>query len=85
MLDSIGAVMQPPRSDDWGLNRVGNWHLKFCWIPRTCFLTGKRIWVRHCYAGSRVITGPGEPVHDEYYVDRDAFIIWQLRGNHGII
>jgi len=85
MLDSIGTVTQPPRSEDWGLNRVANWRLKLCWVPRSCFLSGKSLWGKQCYQGSRLITGPGTPVDDVYWIDRYEFIVWQLRGNHGTI
>ena len=76
MLD--GYVAQPPREEDWGLNKVNNWVYKFCWKPQECFLTGKSIWGKRAYYGTRIITGPGEPVYDEYWIDRDNFLLWQL-------
>jgi len=74
------TVMQPPRCDDWGLNRVADWKLTRCWFPRECFLTGNRLWGTHAYHGTRLITGPGEPIVDHYWVGKDEFILWKLQG-----
>jgi hypothetical protein len=80
MLGDPGTVTQEPRSHDWGLNIVRNWHLHFCMRPQTCFLSGKQLWFKQCYKGFRIITGPGESVEDYYYVEKNEFIIWNLRG-----
>jgi len=75
------SVSQSPRSQDWGLNRVKDWALALCWTPKYCFLTGRRLWGVRAYHGIRIITGPGEPVIDHYWVERDEFILWKLKGN----
>ena len=69
---------QSPRSEDWGFNKVTNWKLKRCWRPQTCFLTGKQLWGFVAYHGTRIITGPGDPVFDHYWVDKDEFLMWNL-------
>ena len=61
-------VQQSPRTEDWGL--------RF----RTCFLTGKQLWGKKAYHGVRIITGPGEPVLDHYWIDKNEFILWNLKG-----
>lgn len=71
-------VQQSPPSDDWGLNKAHGWKLKFCWLPQTCFLTGKQLWGSHAYHGARIITGPGEPVIDDYWIEKHEFLIWQI-------
>ena len=72
-------VQQSPLEEDWGLNKVQNWKLKLCWLRQTCFLTGKQLWGRRAYHGVRMITGPGEPVYDHYWIDRNQFVIWNLK------
>ena len=72
-------VQQSPRHEDWGLNKVVDWKLKRCWVPQECFLTGQRLWGKQAYHGTRIITGPGTPVIDHYYVERDEFILWKLK------
>lgn len=72
-------VQCSPPSEDWGLSRASHWKLKFCWLPKKCFLTDKSLWGRLAYHGERWITGPGEPVVKHYWVNRDEFIIWRLK------
>ena len=69
---------QAPREEDWGLNKVQNWKYKLCWRPQTCFLTGKQLWAKRAYHGVRMITGPGTPVYEDYWIDKDKFLVWQL-------
>jgi len=75
------SVTQKSRSQDWGLGRIRNWKLVLCILPKICFLTGRRLWGKRCYKGTRMITGPGEPVIENYYIDKFEFLIWQLKGN----
>ena len=83
MMYTDGGPVHPPyaspREEDWGLNRVKWWDLKFCWRPQTCFLTGRQLWGKRAYSGVRYIHGPGEPVQDVYWIERDEFILWQLK------
>jgi hypothetical protein len=71
-------VTQEPRASDWGLSRAKDWKLILCMRPRTCFLTGKQLWGSRCYKGIRVITGPGEPVIEDYFIEKFEFMKWQL-------
>lgn len=56
-----------------------NWQLKFCWLPQTCMLSGQRIWLKYAYCGTRLITGPGEPVVEKYWHSRLEHLIWVLK------
>ena len=71
-------VSQAPPTQDWGLNRAVGWKLKFCLLPKKCFLSGKRIWGKSAYYGENWITGPGDPIVDEYWISKEEFILWQL-------
>jgi hypothetical protein len=70
---------------EWG--RIINMHLKQAhwklsrplW-PRRDTLTNKWLWVKPAYLGTRIITGPGEPVIEYYWMSRDDFLIWNLKG-----
>jgi hypothetical protein len=74
-------VQASPPSEDWGLNRAKGWKLKLCWTrPRACFLTGKPLWGKQAYHGVQVITGPGDPVYKDYWIERSEFLIWNLKG-----
>jgi hypothetical protein len=78
-LDSL--VQQSPRTEDWGLSKVQTWTLKRCWRPQTCFLTGKQLWGKKAYYGVRMITGPGTPIMEPYWIDKKEYLFWQIKGN----
>lgn len=66
-------------SDDWGLNRVKWWELKLCWLPKRCFLSGQDLWGKKAYKGVRYIHGPGDPVEDVYWIEKNEFLMWRLK------
>lgn len=68
-----------PREEDWGLNRAKGWELKFCWRPKTCFLTGKQLWGKKAYRGIRWVHGPGDPIEEVYWVDKKEYFFWQFK------
>ena len=76
-LDEIVTQSPLPEGQYW-LKRVSDWHLDFVFKPKTCSLTGRRIWLEYCYKGTMTFTGPGEPRVQCYYIDKDEFLIWNL-------
>ena len=77
-MDHVGVPMQAPPSEDWGLNRVPIWRLKLCLIPKKCFLSNKQLWGKYAYYGENWITGPGDPVVQEFWVSKEEYIVWKL-------
>jgi hypothetical protein len=75
-----GMVSQSPISQDYGLSRARDWKLSICLWPRRCFLSDKPLWLKRAYVGVRMITGPGTPVYETYYIDRTEFLLWNLKG-----
>lgn len=77
----MDEVQQSPLTDDWGLNGASRWQLKMCWAPKKCFLTGKQLWGQHAYYGERHMHGhaPGALYVDEYWIEKDEFLLWQLK------
>lgn len=73
-------IAQAPISQDWGLSRVKVWKLHFNLWPRKCFLSGKPLWFKRSYKGIQMITGPGDPVFCDYYIEKSEFIMWNLKG-----
>jgi hypothetical protein len=53
--------------------------LKFAWLPKTCYLTGNRIWLKKAYRMTRIITGPGESILEYRWHDKNTHIIWLLK------
>ena len=57
---------------EWQLCRV-KW-------PHRCEISGRRLWPSTwAYRGRAVYTGPGEPVVETRWHDREEHIIWQLK------
>ena len=65
--------------DNWTLKRATGWRLKFCWLPRKCHLSNKTLWGRFAYQGYNVFTGPGEPVIEHYWIEKNEFLVWNLK------
>lgn len=76
----LDHVQQSPPAEDYDLNRATGWKLKLCWTPKKCFLSNKPLWGKRAYHGVRMITGPGEPIFVGYWIEKNEFIIWNLKG-----
>jgi hypothetical protein len=76
----LDDVVASPLSEDWGLQRAQNWKLKLCWLPKNCHLSAKPLWGKRAYRGENWITGPGEPIVQKYWIDRNEFLMWNLKG-----
>ena len=50
----------------------------FAWLPQICDISGKRIWLKYGYRMTRMITGPGTPVFEYRWHDKNTHIIWKL-------
>ena len=53
--------------------------LKFAWLPQTCNITGKHIWLKFGYRLTAMWTGPGEPIFEHKWHDKLEHIIWKLK------
>ena len=53
--------------------------LKFAWLPQTCDISGKRIWLEYSYRMTRIITGPGESIFEYRWHEKNEHIIWKLK------
>ena len=63
----------------WHAQGVANWQLKFAWLPHRCCLSDRFIWLKFAYRGRRFITGPGEPVIEDYWHTTTEHMIWLLK------
>ena len=74
-LDSMGHSSY---NDYHGGKYLGS-EFKFAWLPQTCELSGKRIWLKYAYSLTIIYTGPGKPVMHSRWHDKNAHIIWMLQ------
>lgn len=52
--------------------------LKFAWTPKYCARSNKRIWLKFGYKLTAIFTGPGTPVYEHRWHDKDEHLIWIL-------
>lgn len=70
--------LQPMAYDSFYDKSLGA-ELKFAWLPQTCNITGKRIWLKFGYRLTAMWTGPGEPIYEHKWHDKLEHIIWKLK------
>jgi hypothetical protein len=61
-----------------------HWQLRFLWWPKRSAITGRWLWLRQVYIGTRKITGPGDPVFLFRYHEPIEHLIWRLKYNDNI-
>ena len=66
------------QSYDYFYDKLIGTELKFAWLPQTCNISGKRIWLKFGYRMTRMITGPGTPIFEYRWHDKNTHIIWKL-------
>lgn len=55
------------------------WQVARPWWPRRCNLTGRWLWLRPAMLGTRLITGPGTPVEERYWVDANELMLHKIK------
>jgi hypothetical protein len=72
----------PFETQDWyyAFFRKAQWKLAFAWIPCRCLVSNRWIWLELGYHGEAVWTGPGTPVFENYWLSKEEFLVWQLKG-----
>jgi hypothetical protein len=55
------------------------WEVSRPLLPRRDALTQKWIWLRPAMRGTRIVPGLTRP--EIYWVDKDKYFIWKLKGN----
>jgi hypothetical protein len=60
--------------------RCIGWNLKFSFLPRRCFYTGKYLWFKLAYKGTAMITGPDTPVYEDRWCDRHEYLFLKIKG-----
>lgn len=72
-------VDQGPMDDDFKRKCIGT-ELVFAWLPKTCTLTGKRLWFTHAYKQTAMWTGPGESLFEYRWYKKEEFLIASIKG-----
>lgn len=65
-------------NDSFNIHCIGT-ELKFV-IYRKCYISGKSILFKRAYRQTAMWTGPGTPVFDYRWYDKDEFLLAKLKG-----
>ena len=66
--------------DDYDIFRSrAVWYLKFAWLPKRCYITNKLIWLKLAYKGTAMYTGPGDPIFEHHWVEKNEYLIAKLK------
>lgn len=54
--------------------------LKFAWLPKRCAISKKQIWFKYAYKLTVMYTGPGDPVYEYRWHNKNEHLLWELKG-----
>ena len=60
-------------------DRIVGRKLKFTLMPRRCYLTKRRICLESAYCITAMYTGPGTPVYEHRWYNKDEYLIARLK------
>lgn len=63
----------------WELKKASEWKLKLCWFPKKCYISKKQLWGQYAYYSKRLITGPGDAILVDYWIEKNEFLMWNLK------
>jgi hypothetical protein len=55
--------------------------LKFVWLPKRCHISNKSIWLKFAYRQIAMYTGPGDPVFEYRWYNKNEFLVAKLKGD----
>ena len=70
---------EPQTYDPFNRRCIGT-EYKFALIPQRCYITGKRLWLKNAYKQTAMIAGPGEPLFEYRWYDKDEFLVARIKG-----
>lgn len=66
--------------DDAFTHRCIGTEIKFLLWPRKCYISGKKLWLVHAYKQTAMYTGPGDPVFEHRYYEKNEFLVNKIKG-----
>jgi hypothetical protein len=56
------------------------WYVKFSWRPRRCWISNRLIWLELAYKGTAMWTGPGDPIFEYRWVNKNEYLVAKIKG-----
>lgn len=66
--------------DGFNTHCIGT-ELKFVIFPKRCFITGKLLILEKAYKQTAMWTGPGDPVFEDRWYDKNEFLVARIKGD----
>ena len=66
-------------NEDFKRRCVG-WKLCIPFWPQRCHFSKKLLWLERAYLGVGMIAGPGEPVFEYRWIEKNEFLIQRIKG-----
>ncbi|NDB84159.1 MAG: hypothetical protein EB127_15785 [Alphaproteobacteria bacterium] len=68
------------KADDYFFDRHSiDTQLKFVFFPKRCWISGKYMWFTFAYRKVAMWTGPGEPIFEYRWYDKNEFLLLKLK------
>jgi len=65
--------------DYFGSRCIGK-TLEFSFLPRRCFYSNKTLWFKYSYRLTAMWTGPGTPVFEDRWIDKNEYLLKKIKG-----
>jgi len=75
----LDNIMQTKHWDELFYQRAV-WYKKFAWFPQRCVLSNRLLWCRFAYKGTAMWTGPGDPIFEFRWADKDQYLMAKIKG-----
>lgn len=76
----LDTLILQVKDRDWKNHCIG-WEFKFSLLPRRCHYTDKNIWLKWSYKGTAMWTGPGDPIFENRWIEKNQYLLEKLKGN----
>jgi hypothetical protein len=78
MLMPLDKHMYQSRREDFKNRAL--WYVEFAWLPKRCWISNRLIWLEKAYQGTAMWTGPGEPIFEYHWVNKDEYLVAKIKG-----
>jgi hypothetical protein len=76
----LDQLMDWETPDEAFKRRCIGWTLERSFLPRRCDYTGKYLWLKQAYHGVSILTGPGDPIFDHRWCDKNEYLFLKIKG-----
>jgi hypothetical protein len=78
-LDSLMGYREESNDEAFKRRCIG-WELTFLFWPRRCYYTKKLLWLKLAYRGTSMLTGPGEPIFEYRWCEKQEYLFLKIKG-----